>query len=53
MENQKDVIKRDCNQCGDYEYCAFQWDRCTGFIPGDNYVYEKLNKHKHETGNRQ
>ena len=36
------VQKRDCNQCGDYEYCAFQWDKCTGFIPGDNYVFEKI-----------
>ena len=24
----------DCNKCGDYEYCAFQYDKCTGFIPG-------------------
>lgn len=23
----------DCNQCGDYEYCAFDYDNCTGFIP--------------------
>ena len=24
----------DCNKCGDYEYCAFKYDKCTGFIPG-------------------
>lgn len=24
----------DCNKCGDYEYCAFEYDKCTGFIPG-------------------
>ena len=23
----------DCNTCGDYEYCAFQYDKCTGYIP--------------------
>ena len=34
--------KRDCNQCGDYEYCAFDYKNCTGFIPGDNYVYERV-----------
>ena len=34
--------KRDCNQCGDYEYCAFDYANCTGFIPGDNYVYERV-----------
>lgn len=32
MENEK----INCNQCGDYEYCAFQFDKCTGFIPGEN-----------------
>jgi hypothetical protein len=26
----------DCNKCGDYEYCAFKYDECTGFIPGNN-----------------
>ena len=40
MEGQE-TPKYDCNQCGDYEYCAFHYDECTGFIPGDNYVYEK------------
>ena len=28
----------NCNLCGDYEYCAFDFDHCAGFIPGDNYV---------------
>lgn len=23
----------DCNKCGDYERCAFNYDDCTGFIP--------------------
>lgn len=40
--------KRDCNQCGDYEYCAFDYANCTGFIPGDSYVYERI----YEKGNR-
>ena len=40
MEGQE-TPKYDCNQCGDYEYCAFHYDECTGFIPGNNYVYEK------------
>lgn len=31
-------IRPNCNLCGDYEYCAFDFDHCTGFIPGDNYV---------------
>lgn len=34
--------KRDCNQCGDYEHCAFDYKNCTGFIPGSNYTYEKV-----------
>lgn len=25
--------KPDCNTCGDYEYCAFQYNKCTGYIP--------------------
>lgn len=28
--------KPDCNKCGDYEYCAFHYDECTGFIPGNS-----------------
>ena len=37
----EETIHYDCNQCGDYEYCGFHYDECTGFIPGDNYVFEK------------
>ena len=35
-------MKRDCNQCGDFEYCAYDYKNCTGFIPGDNYTFEKF-----------
>ena len=28
----------NCNLCGDYEYCAFKYDECTGFIPGDGAI---------------
>jgi len=32
----------DCNTCGDYEYCAFKYDECTGYIPGDTYVASQV-----------
>lgn len=31
------ILKPNCNKCGDYEYCAFEYDKCTGFIPGGDY----------------
>lgn len=31
-----------CEQCGDYEYCAGDFDNCTGFIPGENYIFDKI-----------
>ena len=30
--NLEKKYKPDCNKCGDYEYCAFEYDKCTGFI---------------------
>ena len=27
------VLMPNCNNCGDYEYCAFEYNKCTGFIP--------------------
>lgn len=28
-------MRPDCDSCGDYEYCAFHYDECTGYIPGN------------------
>lgn len=33
-------LEHSCEQCGDYERCAGKFDECTGFIPGDNYVFD-------------
>lgn len=27
------ILMPNCNNCGDYEYCAFDYNKCTGFIP--------------------
>lgn len=33
LSNSEEKTYPDCNSCGDYEYCAFHYDECTGYIP--------------------